>query len=90
MELVASLETERRGVYAGSVGHVSFEGQLDTCIAIRTMVAKEGKLYLQVRHQYRWYTYLLKYYLRCRRENITLKYALKRDILHTDLLTPET
>ena len=47
MQLVGGLETERRGIYAGSVGHVSFTGQLDTCIAIRTLVAKAGTLYLQ-------------------------------------------
>jgi len=47
MELVCSLETERRGVYSGSVGYFSFSGFLDTAIAIRTMVVKDGKVYSQ-------------------------------------------
>jgi anthranilate synthase component 1 len=47
MELIAELENERRGVYAGAVGYASFAGSLDTCIAIRTMVVKDGVAYLQ-------------------------------------------
>ncbi len=47
MELIAELEGQRRGVYAGAVGYASFAGSLDTCIAIRTMVVKEGVAYLQ-------------------------------------------
>ncbi|KAI9905636.1 hypothetical protein PsorP6_013834 [Peronosclerospora sorghi] len=47
MELICSLETERRGVYSGSVGYFSFSGFLDTAIAIRTMVVKNGKAYAQ-------------------------------------------
>ncbi|CAI5734051.1 unnamed protein product [Peronospora destructor] len=47
MELICSLETERRGVFAGSVGYFSFSGFLDTAIVIRTMVVKDGKVYLQ-------------------------------------------
>lgn len=47
MEIIAELERERRGVYAGAVGYASFTGSLDTCIAIRTMVLKDGVAYLQ-------------------------------------------
>ncbi len=47
MEIIAELEQERRGVYAGAVGYASFAGSLDTCIAIRTMVIKNGTAYLQ-------------------------------------------
>ncbi|RLN68237.1 hypothetical protein BBJ28_00011078 [Nothophytophthora sp. Chile5] len=47
MELICSLETERRGVYSGSVGYFSFSGFLDTAIAIRTIVVKDGKVYSQ-------------------------------------------
>ncbi|KAI9591669.1 ADC synthase [Syncephalis fuscata] len=47
IELVSELEGERRGVYAGAVGHFNFSGDLDTCIAIRTMVFKDGVAYLQ-------------------------------------------
>jgi len=47
MELVASIEKEKRGVYAGAVGYFSFDGDLDTCIAIRTAVSKNGFIYFQ-------------------------------------------
>ena len=47
MEIIAELEGERRGVYAGAVGYASFAGALDTCIAIRTMVVKDGYAWLQ-------------------------------------------
>ena len=47
MEIIAELEQERRGIYAGAVGYASFAGSLDTCIAIRTMVVKDGYAYLQ-------------------------------------------
>ena len=47
MEIIAGLESERRGIYAGAVGYASFSGSLDTCIAIRTMVVKDGVAYLQ-------------------------------------------
>ena len=48
IELIYELEQERRGVYAGAVGHFDFSSNdMDTCIAIRTMVFKEGKVYLQ-------------------------------------------
>ena len=47
MEIVYSLEKEKRGIYAGSVGYFSFNGDLDTCIAIRTMLFKDKHVYLQ-------------------------------------------
>ena len=47
MELIAELEGERRGLYAGAVGYFSFSGNMDTAIAIRTMVVKNGIAYLQ-------------------------------------------
>jgi anthranilate synthase component I len=47
MEIIAGLERERRGPYAGAVGYVGFEGNLDTCITIRTTVMKDGVAYLQ-------------------------------------------
>ena len=47
MEIIAELEPVRRGVYGGAVGYASFSGSLDTCIAIRTMVVKDGVAYLQ-------------------------------------------
>lgn len=48
IELVGDLEQERRGVYAGAVGHFDFANDsMDTCIAIRTMTFKDGVAYLQ-------------------------------------------
>lgn len=48
MELIGELEKEKRGVYAGAVGHWGYDGQtMDTCIALRTMVFKDGVAYLQ-------------------------------------------
>jgi anthranilate synthase component 1 len=47
MEIIEELEPSRRGVYAGAVGYVDFSGNLDTCIALRTLVAAGGKAYIQ-------------------------------------------
>jgi anthranilate synthase component 1 len=47
MEIIAELEGEQRGMYAGAVGHVGFNGDLDTCIALRTMLVKDGIAYVQ-------------------------------------------
>jgi anthranilate synthase component 1 len=43
MEIVDELEPEARGPYAGAVGYLSFTGDLDTCIAIRTLVVRGGE-----------------------------------------------
>ncbi len=42
MEIIAELETEKRGPYAGAVGYFSYSGNLDTAITIRTIVLKDG------------------------------------------------
>ncbi|MGB3543819.1 anthranilate synthase component I [Rubrivirga sp.] len=47
MEIIDELETVRRGPYAGAVGYAGFDGALDTCIAIRTMVVKDEVAYVQ-------------------------------------------
>jgi anthranilate synthase component 1 len=47
MEIIASLEPERRGIYAGAVGYVDFAGNLDFCITIRTVVMASHKAYVQ-------------------------------------------
>jgi len=47
MEIIEELEPCRRGVYGGSVGYIGFSGNLDMCIAIRTMVIKDGTVYIQ-------------------------------------------
>lgn len=48
MEIIEELEQTRRGVYGGAVGYFDFDGNLDTCIAIRTVLVKHDKAYLQV------------------------------------------
>ncbi len=45
MEIIEDLERVRRGVYAGAVGHFDYHGNLDLCIAIRTLVYANGKAY---------------------------------------------
>ena len=47
MEIIDELEPVRRGVYAGAVGYLSFQDDMDTAIAIRTAVIKDGMLYVQ-------------------------------------------
>jgi len=47
MEIIAELERYDRGPYAGAVGYVSFSGNLDTCITIRTILIKNGRAYIQ-------------------------------------------
>lgn len=47
MEIIAELETDRRGVYSGAVGYFDFSGGMDTCIALRTMVVSDGVASLQ-------------------------------------------
>lgn len=47
MEIIDELETTKRGLYGGTVGYLAFDGSLDTCIAIRTVLFKNGKAYVQ-------------------------------------------
>jgi anthranilate synthase component 1 len=47
MEIIDELEPSRRGIYAGAVGYISFQDDMDTAIAIRTAVVKDGMLYVQ-------------------------------------------
>ena len=47
MEIIAELENRRRGVYAGAVGYLDFAGNLDFCIAIRTVVIEGGRAFVQ-------------------------------------------
>lgn len=47
MEIIAELERDRRGVYSGAVGYFDFAGGIDTCIALRTMVYRDGIASLQ-------------------------------------------
>jgi len=47
MEVIAELEQDKRGPYAGTVGYFSFSGNMDTAITIRTVVLKNGTAYVQ-------------------------------------------
>lgn len=47
MEIIDEFEPTRRGPYAGGVGYLDFSGNMDTCIAIRTMVFADGNVYVQ-------------------------------------------
>ncbi|MCE2391200.1 MAG: anthranilate synthase component I [Proteobacteria bacterium] len=47
MQIIDEMEPERRGLYGGSVGYIDFHGNMDMCIAIRTLLAKGGRVYVQ-------------------------------------------
>jgi len=48
MEIIHELEPTRRGLYAGAVGYFGFSGNMDFCITIRTLLVRNGRIYLQV------------------------------------------
>ncbi|QDS86056.1 Anthranilate synthase component 1 [Rosistilla ulvae] len=47
MEVIDELEPHRRGPYGGAVGYIDYRGNMDTCIALRTMVVQNDKVYVQ-------------------------------------------
>jgi len=47
MQIIDELEKEKRGLYAGCVGYFSADGDMDTCIVLRTALVKDGKMYVQ-------------------------------------------
>ncbi|HEX3017497.1 MAG TPA: anthranilate synthase component I [Caproicibacter sp.] len=47
MQIIDELETTKRGVYGGAIGYLGFDGNIDTCIAIRTALFRNGKAYVQ-------------------------------------------
>jgi anthranilate synthase component 1 len=47
MEIIEELEPTRRGIYAGSVLYMDYSGNLDSCIAIRTVLMRDGRAYIQ-------------------------------------------
>ena len=47
MQIIDELEPLRRGIYGGAIGYLGWGGSMDTCIAIRTMVMKGDKVYIQ-------------------------------------------
>ena len=46
-EIINELEDNKRGIYGGAVGYLDFAGNLDTCIAIRLIFRKNGKVYVR-------------------------------------------
>ena len=47
MELIDAFEPVKRGIFGGAVGYLSWQGQMDTAIAIRTAVIQNGRLFVQ-------------------------------------------
>jgi anthranilate synthase component 1 len=47
MEIIDELEPERRGIYGGCIGYIGANGEMDTCIALRTAIIKDGLLFVQ-------------------------------------------
>jgi anthranilate synthase component 1 len=47
MQIISELEATQRGPYAGAVGYFSFNGNLDSCITLRTATLKNGTAYVQ-------------------------------------------
>src|SRR6185312_2679458 len=47
MEIIDELEIERRGLYGGAIGYLSANGDMDTCIALRTALVKDGEIVIQ-------------------------------------------
>ena len=47
MQIIAELEQTRRGCYAGAIGYIGFDGNLDSCIALRSAILKNGRVYFQ-------------------------------------------
>jgi anthranilate synthase component 1 len=47
MEIIDEIEPQRRGPYAGAVGYIDYSGNMDTCIALRTIVFSDDKIYIQ-------------------------------------------
>ncbi|MCR5805586.1 MAG: anthranilate synthase component I [Oscillospiraceae bacterium] len=47
MEIIDSLEKQKRGLYGGTVGYLAYNGDIDTCIAIRTVLFRNSKAYIQ-------------------------------------------
>lgn len=47
MEIIDELEKDKRGIYAGAIGYFGANGEMDTCIVLRTAVVKNGRMYVQ-------------------------------------------
>jgi len=47
MQLISQMEATQRGSYAGALGYFSYDGNLDSCITLRTALVKDGKVHIQ-------------------------------------------
>lgn len=47
LEIIDELESEKRGIYGGAIGYFSAAGNMDMCIALRTAIVKDGRMYVQ-------------------------------------------
>ncbi|MDE2384263.1 MAG: anthranilate synthase component I [Alphaproteobacteria bacterium] len=47
MEIIDEMEVHKRGIYGGCVGYFGADGEMDTCIVLRTAIVKDGKMYVQ-------------------------------------------
>jgi anthranilate synthase component 1 len=47
MEIIDELEKDKRGIYAGAIGYFGANGEMDTCIVLRTAIVKDGRMYVQ-------------------------------------------
>ena len=47
MQIIAEQEQLQRGFYAGALGYFSYDGNLDSCITLRTSLLKDGQVYIQ-------------------------------------------
>jgi anthranilate synthase component I len=47
MEIIDEIEPTRRGIYGGAILYLDFSGNIDSCIGLRTLVAKNGRAYIQ-------------------------------------------
>ena len=47
MQIIDELEVEKRGIYAGCVGYFTANGDMDSCIILRTSIVKDGTMYVQ-------------------------------------------
>ncbi|MCC0016403.1 MAG: anthranilate synthase component I [Rhodobiaceae bacterium] len=47
MQIIDELEKEKRGIYAGAIGYFTADGEMDTCIVLRTSIVRDGTMYVQ-------------------------------------------
>jgi len=47
MQIIASQEPSQRGFYAGALGYIGYDGNMDTCIMLRTSLLKDGRIHIQ-------------------------------------------